>query len=516
MKNCRVLGKELIETIFSETGPGIAASAFADGFLLNETRRGRIDLDAHMRIDGNTAFHVASISKQFTAYAIARLVIEKQLRLKDKIGLYLPFLNERSAEISIDQLLFHTSGLNDQWVLLDLSGWNDSDLASTRDINKLVSRQGSLKNSPGSAFSYTNTGYTMLAQIVERVAGQSLDEYLQSVLFRPNGMTHTRFRSDPKTRVAFEAECYSQELGGFVKTTPRFSTVGATSLQTSLADLARWEPRLTDANDEISHLMRTRGSLRTGQEIGYGFGVYHGAVGAISTLSHSGWDADFSSYVVYLPKERIGAAVLSNGSQMNLELIALSFLTEFVDFGQMAEEIELRLTTMMSGVAGGVESAGAEHQRKAFGSLDSGDIRIWKQDEHGSHLISDTIQRAELIHDDSYMLAATLSTLRIEDNALVISSPTQDQRQSLALLPSSYQQHVLNSNVSFFSSELEVTHTISESNGRLLWCRPGHEASALEEIGSSLCFCDGFTLLVSQETLTIFNARSAPIRFARV
>jgi len=514
MRSCRALGTELIDAMFTQAGPGIAVSAFSGGSLLNNIERGQVDLESHRDINSDTAFHVASVSKHFTAYAIAQLIAEKKISLDDRIGSYLPFVSEPAKGITIGQLLFHTSGLSDQWILLSLAGWSDRDLVLTSDINRLIGRQGALKHSPGSAFSYTNTGYTLLAEIVETVVNCSLDAYLQANTFLPAGMSHTRFKSDPSVRADFEAECYTQAGSKFIKTTPRFSTVGATSLQTSMADLARWETIFMSPRDDMRELIRRKGTLATGEPISYGFGVYHGEVGALNTLSHSGWDADFSSFILYIPDRRIGAAVLSNGSQMNLELIALSFLTDFVDFGSLTEEIRIRLATMLASNSRTSRPGPLYATRKFFGCLDSGDVRLWENTEKGQSLVGGAIQRVEKIDEGSYMLGASLSTLTFEEGWLCIYSPTQNQRQKLAPLPDVSTHQEFLGPLTFFSEELQVTHTVSVVDGRMVWSRPGHEALELEQIGPALFFSGGFTLRICEDELTISSARSAPIRFA--
>lgn len=517
MDGRRLQIEEYVDSMFDEDGPGLAVAVFANGKLLASHTRGRIDLESRLPIDNDTAFHAASLSKQFTAYAIAQLIVDGAMRLQDEVGLYLTFLSPEMSRITLAQLLFHTNGISDQWALLNLAGWNDHELVKTEDIIRIINNQTKLKNLPGTRFSYTNTGYTLLGQIVEILVGQSLDAHLQASLFRPAGMFHTRFRSDISTKLPFEADCYSRDReGNYTKSTPLFATVGATSLQTSLIDLSLWAKVLSERSEAVNKLLRERGSLEDGSQLPYGFGLYHGMVGDVPALSHSGWDADFSSHFVYLPEIGVGAAVLSNGSRTNLELVALSFLCDFVNIGKASAHIAKRISALVSDLGPHQRSFLVNSQRQAYGSIATGDVRIWERDAMGDSLADGALQPARLLEDGSYMLGVSLSTLEVTRDAITISSPTQSVRQTLPIIPLNHSRQALIGECSYFSKELNVTHSFIEEDGNLYWYRPGHEPSRLEIFDDVLFFAEGFSLRLSNEKLIIHSARTAPILFERI
>jgi CubicO group peptidase (beta-lactamase class C family) len=516
MPPCRQLAQELTDKIFRDDGPGFAVGVFTKGKLVEKLCRGRADLDKDTPIDHHTAFHAASLSKQFTAYAIALLLSERKIGLDSEIGAFLPFLRAEASHITIAQLLYHTSGLSDQWVLLNLAGWTEQDIIYTHEINRLISRQTRLKYPRGRVFSYTNTGYTFLAEIVQTATGRSIEDYLNASLFRRLAMSHTRFRADFRSRLPYEAECYTGSVGtGYVKTTPRFATAGATSLQTSLVDLALWANHLLDPNpSETGRLMQSKGHLNTGESIPYGFGLYHGIVGGIETLSHSGWDADFSAYVIYLPRHDVGAAIFSNGTPMTLELIATAFLTQYVDFGPETARIERRLLALDRGRERPSSKSPARAEKTVYGSIESGDIRIWERDEEGQRLRYGIVQDAEAIDEGVYTLGASLSTAAVQPEELRISSPTQNLQQTFPRMAGSPGKYSARQALSFHSEELQATHVIIGDADSLLWIRPGRRPLRLDEIGDGWFYAEGFSLLVSHENLIILNARSDPIRLA--
>src|ERR1700722_10891777 len=143
----------------STVTPGCALSVIKDGQIVYKRGYGMADLDHDVPITSETVFHVASISKQFTAAAILLLAQEGKLSLDDDVRKYITELPDFGARITIRHLLHHTSGLRDQWELLGLAGWRYSlDLITDDDVLELMSRQRGLKFKPGERYVYCNTG----------------------------------------------------------------------------------------------------------------------------------------------------------------------------------------------------------------------------------------------------------------------------------------------------------------------------------------------------------------------
>lgn len=214
-----------------------------DGQVIYKHGYGTADLDHDIPIGPNTVFHVASVSKQFTAAAILLLAQDGKLSLDDDIRKYLPEVPNFGARISIGNLIYHTSGLPDQWTLLDLAGWRYSlDVITDDDVLGLVSRWKDLNFTPGDEELYSNTEYTLLGQIVKRISGQSLREFTTNRIFKPLGMNDTHFRDDHTEIVKHIAYGYTgTAAGGFRLYPTNFDTVGATGLLTTVEDLAKWD-----------------------------------------------------------------------------------------------------------------------------------------------------------------------------------------------------------------------------------------------------------------------------------
>ncbi len=290
-------------------GPGAIIAAVADGELHAVACRGMAVLEHQIPITRDTVFHVASISKQFTAYAIALLAADEQLNLDDPVREYLDAFPFR--EVTIRHLIHHVSGLRDYMLLTVLSGRRMEDVITTHDILTLVSRQRALNFPPGSQYSYTNTGYVLLAAIIEMITGKRLHEFCAERIFRPLRMDSTTFLDDHHDIVARQATSYYQHPdGAYRRIALSYSNAGATSLNSTIDDLARWAVHVM--TPQAQTLLQRRTTLTDGTQPDYAFGVIIGDHRGARLLSHSGSDAGYRAQLLVLPDTRAAAIVLSN------------------------------------------------------------------------------------------------------------------------------------------------------------------------------------------------------------
>ena len=188
---------KLFEKWDRTVSPGCALAVMKDGRVVYKRGYGMADLDHDVTITPATVFHVASISKQFTAAAILLLEQDGKLSVDDDVRKYIPELPDFGERITLRHLIHHTSGLRDQWDLLGLAGWRYSlDLITDDDVLAVMARQKDLNFKPGERHLYCNTGYTLLAQVVKRVSGQSFRAFTTARIFEPLGMKSTHFRDD--------------------------------------------------------------------------------------------------------------------------------------------------------------------------------------------------------------------------------------------------------------------------------------------------------------------------------
>jgi CubicO group peptidase (beta-lactamase class C family) len=301
--------------------PGAALAVIKDGEVIYKKGYGYAQLEYDIPITSSTIFHVASVSKQFTAFAIVLLANQGELSLDDDIHTYLPEVPDFGKTITIRQLIHHTSGLRDQWEMLAMAGWRLDDVITKEHILTAVRNQKELNFIPGDEYLYCNTGYTLLAEIVERVSGHTFPYWSKKNMFEPLGMSHTHFHDDHEMIVKNRAYSYvPEENGGFKKRVLSYANVGATSLFTTVVDLAKWadnffEKRL--GGPEVIAQMKQQGVLNSGEKIDYAFGLAIGEYRGLKTISHSGGDAGFRSHLLLFPDQRYAVAILSNCGSMN-------------------------------------------------------------------------------------------------------------------------------------------------------------------------------------------------------
>lgn len=301
--------------------PGCALAVVKDGGIVYKQGYGMASLEFEMPIIPSTIFHVASVSKQFTAMTIAMLAHEGKLSLDDDIRKHLPELHDFGENITVRHLVHHTSGLRDQWSLAMQAGWRMDDVITMDDIMELVSSQRELNFKPGSEYLYSNTGYTLLAIIVERTSGKPFPTFCKERMFQPLGMRDTHFHLDHRQIVKNRAYSYSSDNEkGFRKAVLSYANVGATSLFTTVEDMALWDRNFYTAavgGKEVLDMMHTQGTLNDGRQIKYAFGLNIGEYRGIKTVEHGGSDAGYRTTITRFPDQKFSIIILSNLASVN-------------------------------------------------------------------------------------------------------------------------------------------------------------------------------------------------------
>ncbi|MDQ6828275.1 MAG: serine hydrolase [Gemmatimonadota bacterium] len=296
--------------------PGCALGVSRGGKMIYEKGYGMSNLEDDIAIDPSSIFHVASVSKQFTAMATMLLAHEGKLALDDDIRKYLPELPSYGHTITVRHLLTHTSGLRDQWDLLYFArGRFDEDRITEADVLDIVSRQKGVNFVPGAEYLYSNTGFTLLGTIVKRVSGKSLRDFADERIFKPLGMMRTHFHDDYTMVVKGRTSAYVRTDGVWHVSIPNFDTYGATSLYTTVGDLLKWEanfehPIVGDA--ALLRAMQTSAVLTNGDSTGYGFGIATEIYRGARFVEHGGADAGYRSFVGRFPEHDLAIAVACN------------------------------------------------------------------------------------------------------------------------------------------------------------------------------------------------------------
>lgn len=295
--------------------PGLAVAVIQNGHTVYSAGYGLANLEDRIPITPYTVFDIASISKQFTGLSIAMLVQEGRVSLDEDVHTYLPELADFGPTVRIDNLVHHTSGIRDWPGTLAVGGWSMEDVISFDQILDFAFHQRTLNFEPGSEYTYSNTGYNLLAETIQRVSGLSFRSFTDERLFQPLAMTSTHFHDDYMEVVPDRAWGYAPDGdGGWRRTPNNLTALGSSSLYTTVEDLAKWAANMGTGTvgGDAQELWRTPGVFNDGSENPYAFGIQNAEYRGTPVLQHSGGWASFNTYLLYLPEHDFGVVVLAN------------------------------------------------------------------------------------------------------------------------------------------------------------------------------------------------------------
>ncbi len=324
-----------IDRMFAEaypsTGPGAAVLVVQDGKTVLRKGYGMAELELGVPISPDMVFRVGSVTKEFTAAGVLKLVEAGRLALDDPVEKYLPDFPTGGRRVTIEQLLTHTSGIRSY---TDMPGWFGARMRedrTPREVEALFDREP-FDFEPGKGWHYDNSGYVLLGEILEKVTGKPYADLVTETIFRPLGMNDTRYGSD--------APIVPKRVAGYVKTldgvvnAPFLSMTqpyAAGALVSTVDDLARWH-RALDSGEILSpesvRRMWTPVRLPDGTDTRYGFGWIVWTLDGHPVVEHGGGINGFQTANLRLPDERIYVAVLSNcGGCADPRALALSAAT---------------------------------------------------------------------------------------------------------------------------------------------------------------------------------------------
>ena len=328
--------RQAIDHLFQrpEGAPGYAVAVIHDGELVFAKGYGLANLDDSIPITADTSFHLASVSKQFTASAIALLILDHKISLADPVSKYIPEAAKYGPNLRLEHLVYMTSGLHEYTDLPRKSGmpWM-SFYYFTRDeaiATALAANQ--LEFAPGTQWAYRNINYMLLTKVVEVVSHESFSAFMQQRIFNPLGMTHTIINDDATAVIPHRATGYAlrsdprvmKELAGvgisiepgdgwvrLVRVSPHF---GGSGVFTSLNDLLLWDRNWYSgalAGQQFTELMNRREKFAHDKD--------NDALGLVwrtrfnhPMLDYSGGDTDTSTYMARFPDQRLTVICLSN------------------------------------------------------------------------------------------------------------------------------------------------------------------------------------------------------------
>ena len=296
--------------------PGIAVGIIKNGEIIYERYLGYANLEHQIAIDKNTRINIASTAKQFTALMVLNLALEGKIDLEADIRTYLPSLFPKVTQtIRVRHLLNHTSGIRDYVFILEMQNkpaWRQVGLDND-DVITLLEKQEELVNIPGERYSYSNSGYTLLTAIIEKVTGTSFNDYSES-FFQELGMKETSFVRRYMGVIPNRADSYSDWGNGLWLSTPAVTKLnGDGFLYTTLRDQLTYEIALQNAaNDQNNLLFKSQQPIENSTIKTYGYGLELDKRLGHEAQFHSGSTFGYHSHINRFPEDKLSVFVMSN------------------------------------------------------------------------------------------------------------------------------------------------------------------------------------------------------------
>lgn len=327
------------DSIFSKltdkAEPGSAVLVVRDGTILLNKGYGLASLEYEIPIGPKTVFDVASVSKQFVGFAISTLIEQNKISLKDDIHKYIPELSDFGHAITLEHLIHHTSGIRDWTGTGPMAGWSMEDGLTFDQILRMAYNQKELNFVPGAEFKYSNTGYNLLVEVVQRVTGKSFREWTHNKIFEPLGMNDSFFLDDLNEVIPNKANSYYKDDGGIYRTSlNNTSALGSSSLNTTTEDLAKWVINLDNkkvGGKSVIERMYQTIKLNNGEPNTYSYGFWVATYRGTFWVDHTGGWESYRTYLAHFPDQHLSVVILNNNNQKAFDdalLLANLFIPE--------------------------------------------------------------------------------------------------------------------------------------------------------------------------------------------
>ena len=306
----------VMSEVYQPGQPGAAIIVRKNGQTVIRKGYGLADLELQVPVEPDMVFRLGSITKQFTAVSILILAQEGRLGLQDEITKFLPDYPTQGRKITIEHLLTHTSGIQSY---TDMAEWlplwrKDFSVKELVDLFK----DKPMQFEPGESWAYNNSGYVLLGAIIDKVSGESYEQFVDGHIFKPLGMKSSCYGSTERV-IPRRVPGYQMGKGGFVNA-PYLSMTqpyAAGSLLSNVDDLAVWSEAVFSGKlvkKEWLDKAFTPYKLKNGESSGYGFGWFAADFGGHRSIEHGGGINGFTSYEMTFPEDKIFLAILTNSA----------------------------------------------------------------------------------------------------------------------------------------------------------------------------------------------------------
>jgi CubicO group peptidase (beta-lactamase class C family) len=333
---CKMKNEKEIDLIFKNYNktnlPGAAVMIIKNGKIIFEKGYGLANVEKNIPITGETNFRLASVTKQFTAMSILMLINEGQLKFETTLQDIFPEFPSFGKEITIKNLLQHTSGLIDYEDLIPDSATVQ---VKDKDVLALLMKTDSTYFRPGSEHQYSNTGYAILAMIIEKISGKPYRDFVSENIFEPLGMNNTVAFEKNINEVKNRAYGYKITNGitEFTDQSITSAVLGDGGIYSSLDDLYKWDQALYTEkliNQKYLDDSWTSGVTTNGDEFPYGYGWRLETYKSNKVVYHTGSTRGFRNIIYRVPKEQFTIIILTN-RDAGSEFSTLGFAHQIMD-----------------------------------------------------------------------------------------------------------------------------------------------------------------------------------------
>jgi CubicO group peptidase (beta-lactamase class C family) len=318
--------------------PGCSLGIINHGQLIYHHNYGMAQPASQIPINDSTVFYIGSMSKQFTAMCILLLAERGKLSLNNEIQKYIPEFPNYGHLITIQNLIHHTSGIQDYLLLWMSAGKSYADLNSIDDSNSLdlLVRQTSLNFIPGERYEYSNSNYFLLGIIIKKISGKSLREFAYQNIFQPLGMNHTQYRDN------MNIEIKNQATGHLLNTNKKseplvtaYHLVGDGGVYTTIDDLVRWDQNfyhnlLGEKNQNLIDRFYEKGKLNNGESIDYAFGIVNTQIDGMKAIEHGGQFIGYKSDILRFPEKQFTVIILCNSEAIDAQQLTIQVAEKYL------------------------------------------------------------------------------------------------------------------------------------------------------------------------------------------
>ena len=457
--------------------PGCALGVIRNGAFIYKKGYGAASLELGVPLTPQSVFYMGSVSKQFTAANVVLAAEQGFLSLDDDVRKYVPELPSYGKPITLREMLHHTAGLRDIFTLLDLAGRNAEDIHPTNELLDLVARQKALNFNPGDEFSYSNSNFFLMSVVIRRATGKPLSQFADENIFKPLGMTHTRFYDDHTLVVAGRVPAYEPRQGGGFRIgwSTNFDKVGDGGLMSSVDDLLLWDRNFYDnklGKGTLLKELQTQGVLNNGKSIEYALGLFISKYRGLPVVEHGGALFGYRTELLRFPQQKFSVICLCN-----LSTSRPSELADKVADIYLAGQLDPEPAFAAAGSVDASRYAGQYRESESHSVLhvnaSKEDVEIFGvhfKPRDASHFANSF---GEMAFDETQKSGThlTLTFSNQEPQNFEKYQPANPSAEELALYAGEYA-----------SSELDATYKIAVKDTKLMLTKNWQEPAVLEPI----------------------------------